>query len=210
MSKLGVGGHGVADVKRGDCVAVVARTRRVRAGGVAAHDDPVVAFRDLAVDLHDGRPRGPWSGKLVAVCDPPPPTKRGGPVRTANERPGGGNLLAHEALARGAVNGLKACGLPKRIVHVEDRVACVEASDGALRTLAASLRAPVAISHEAALAHAGLGMGASAELVWKPCEATMSMFDPLWLVTHGDNSFFVDERGKLWSALAAKFARLTS
>lgn len=87
------------------------------------------------------------------------------------------------------------------IVHVDDRVACVEASDGALMTSAASLRAPVAISQEAALAHAGLGMGASAELVWKPCAATMSMFDPLWLVTHGDDSVFVDQRGKRWLGL---------
>ena len=53
------------------------------------------------------------------------------------------------------------------------------------------------------LAHA-CGDIASAELVWKASAATLSMFDPLWLVTHEDVVVFVDQRGKMWPALPPK------
>ena len=63
------------------------------------------------------------------------------------------------------------------------RVACIEAASGALLTSAVASRAPVAVSREAALAIAGRGDIASAELVWEASAATLSMFDPLWSVT---------------------------
>jgi hypothetical protein len=61
-----------------------------------------------------GVPGGHWNGKFVAVCDPEPPAKRGGPQRAPTQRRGSGNLLKHEALVAGAVDGLKAYGLAKR------------------------------------------------------------------------------------------------
>jgi hypothetical protein len=89
------------------------------------------------------------------------------------------------------------------LAFVEGQVACIDASSSALMTSAASAHAPVAVAREKALAQAGLGLGASAELVWEPCAATMSMFDPLWLVTRGPESIFVDQRGKRWPTLPA-------
>jgi hypothetical protein len=61
-----------------------------------------------------GVPGGHWGGKFVAVCDPEPPAERGGSVSITQERQKGGNLLSQEALARGAVDGLKAFELLKR------------------------------------------------------------------------------------------------
>ena len=90
------------------------------------------------------------------------------------------------------------------LVHVAGRVACIEAASGALLTSAIASRAPVAVSREAAVAIAGRGDIASAELVWEANAATLSMFDPLWLVTHEDIVVFVDQRGKVWPALPAK------
>jgi len=85
------------------------------------------------------------------------------------------------------------------IVHVDGRVACVEATTGALMSSGESAQAPVRVTREAA--QATLGAGAFAELVWKPCAASMSMFDPLWLVTRGHDSLFFDQRGKRWPTL---------
>lgn len=112
------------------------------------------------------------------------------------------DLPASEAGAAWRVRRISASGA-YFLVHVDARVACVDESSGAMMTSAASTRTPVGISREAALAHAALGTDASAELVWKPCAATMSMFDPLWLVTHGLDSIFVDQRGKRWPTLPA-------
>ena len=85
------------------------------------------------------------------------------------------------------------------LVHVDEQLACVEAATGVLMTSAGSVRPPVSVSRETA--QAALGAGAFAELVWKPCAASMSMFDPLWLVTQGDDSVFFDQRGKRWPTL---------
>jgi hypothetical protein len=87
------------------------------------------------------------------------------------------------------------------LVHVEEQLVCLEAASGALMTSGRSRRTPVSVSREAALTRAALGADASIELVWKPCAASMSMFDPLWLVTRGHDSVFVDQRGKRWSTL---------
>lgn len=90
------------------------------------------------------------------------------------------------------------------LVHVAGQVACIEAASGALLTSAIASRAPVAVAREAAVAIAGRGDIASAELVWEASAATLSMFDPLWLVTHEDVVVFVDQRGKVWPALPPK------
>ena len=90
------------------------------------------------------------------------------------------------------------------LVQVGGRIACIEATSGALLTSAIASRAPVAVSREAAVAIAGGGDVASAELVWKASAATLSMFDPLWSVTLEDVVVFVDQRGRLWPALPSK------
>ena len=88
------------------------------------------------------------------------------------------------------------------LVHADARVACLDAVSGAMLASADSMREPVAVSRERAVSLAALGDVASAELVWKPCAASLSMFDPLWSVTHDGRSMFVDQRGKRWPALA--------
>ena len=88
------------------------------------------------------------------------------------------------------------------LVHVDARVACVDADSGAMLASADSMREPVAVTRERAVVLAALGDAASAELVWKPCAASLSMFDPLWAITHDGRSLFVDQRGKLWPALS--------
>lgn len=90
------------------------------------------------------------------------------------------------------------------LVQVADRIACIEASSGALLNSAIASRAPVAVSREVAVAIAGGHDVASAELVWKACAGTLSMFDPLWSVALDDAVVFVDQRGKLWPALPSK------
>ena len=53
------------------------------------------------------------------------------------------------------------------LVHVAGRVACIDAASGALLASAVAARAPVPVAREAALAIAGGGDAASAELVWE-------------------------------------------
>jgi hypothetical protein len=90
------------------------------------------------------------------------------------------------------------------LVHVAGRVACIDAASEALLVSAVAARTPVPVAREAALAIAGGGDAASAELVWEPCAATLSMFDPLWSVTLEDAVVFVDQRGKVWPVLPPK------
>jgi len=90
------------------------------------------------------------------------------------------------------------------LVHVADRIACIDPGSGALLASATTMRAPVAVSREAAVARVGRGDLASAELVWKAGAATLSMFDPVWLVTRDDVVVFVDQRGKVWPWLPPK------
>lgn len=87
------------------------------------------------------------------------------------------------------------------IVHIDGRVAALEVTNGALLASATASRAPVTMPAETALALAALGAPATAELVWRPCAASVSMFDPLWFVTHGHDSVFVDQRGQRWPTL---------
>jgi hypothetical protein len=88
------------------------------------------------------------------------------------------------------------------LVQVDARLACLDAATGALMASAAGAAPTVPLSADAALQVAALG-GGSAELVWKPCAATMSMFDPLWRVTFEGQERFVDQRGRVWPALKA-------
>lgn len=90
------------------------------------------------------------------------------------------------------------------LVHVAGRVACLDAASGELLASASSARAPIAVTRETALSLAEGGGPASAELVWKPCAATLSMFDPLWSVVRDGSAVFVDQRGKTWSSLQPK------
>jgi hypothetical protein len=47
---------------------------------------------------------------------------------------------------------------------------------------------------------------ASAELVWQPCQASRSPLYPLWRVTDGERSVFVDQQEKCWDRLAFRSA----
>ena len=62
----------------------------------------------------------------------------------------------------------------------------------------------MAVSREAAVAIAWRGDIASAELVWEASAASLSMFDPVWLVTSDDVVVFVDQRCKVSPALPPK------
>ena len=90
------------------------------------------------------------------------------------------------------------------LVHVAGRVACIDVAGVTLLASATATNAPVTVSAEAARALAGLGDKASAELVWKPCAATLSMFDPLWSVALDGREVFVDQRSKVWRTLPPK------
>lgn len=90
------------------------------------------------------------------------------------------------------------------LVHVADHVACLDSATGALLTSAVAARTPVAVTHEVALKCAALGGTPTVELVWAPCAATMSMFDPLWSVTLDRQRVFLDQRARVWHTLPAK------
>jgi hypothetical protein len=87
------------------------------------------------------------------------------------------------------------------IVHAAGHVVCMDAASGALLASTAAAHTPVHLTRDAALTAAALGSKASAELVWKPCAATLSIFDPLWFVASGHDSVFIDQRGKRWPIL---------
>lgn len=86
--------------------------------------------------------------------------------------------------------------------HADGALRCTDAATGALLASASSARAPVALTADMAVTQAALG-GGSAELVWQPCAATLSMFDPLWRVHHDGREAFVDQRGRRWPTLPA-------
>lgn len=90
------------------------------------------------------------------------------------------------------------------LVHVAGHVACLDDATGELLASATTTRSPVAIPREMALERAALGGAPTVELVWEPCAATMSMFDPLWSIEFGSQRVFVDQRAKVWLALLTK------
>jgi hypothetical protein len=89
-------------------------------------------------------------------------------------------------------------------VHVSGRVACIDEASGALLSSAVAALAPLEVEREAALAIAGAGDTAPAELVWEATAATLSMFYPLWSVKLQDATVFVDQCGKVWPILPPK------
>lgn len=93
---------------------------------------------------------------------------------------------------------------PYALVHLADKVACIDVTGATLLASATAAKAPVTVTADSARALAGLGDAASAELVWKPCAATLSMFDPLWSVMLNGREVFVDQRGKVWRTLPPK------
>jgi hypothetical protein len=90
------------------------------------------------------------------------------------------------------------------LVHLAGYVACLDCATGDLLTSAMAARTPVAVTREVAVERAALDDAPTAELVWKPCAATMSMFDPLWAVTLDSRRVFVDQRAKVWQTLPPK------
>ena len=91
------------------------------------------------------------------------------------------------------------------IVHTGGHVAALEAATGTLLASAETPRSPLTLNRQAALAHAGSGPTASAELVWTSATAvTQSMFDPLWEVTENGHTRHVDQRGRVFDSLPAK------
>ena len=46
-------------------------------------------------------------------------------------------------------------------------------------------------------------LNASAELVWQPCQASLSPLYPLWRVSGATRSVFVDQQERCWVRLSA-------
>jgi hypothetical protein len=90
------------------------------------------------------------------------------------------------------------------LVRAEGRIAALDAATGDLMASAETARSPVCLSRDDALARAGLGGEPDAELAWGPSAATLSMFDPLWAVSAGGRSVYVDQRGRVWPELPVK------
>ena len=91
------------------------------------------------------------------------------------------------------------------IVHTGGYVVALDEATGALLASAETPRSPVTLSHATALARAGSGAAATAELVWTPATAaTQSMFDPLWAVTEAGHTRYIDQRGRLFEILPGK------
>ena len=116
-------------------------------------------------------------------------------------------LLGLPATDEGTAFGVRRLDRPGStyfIVHVLGRVACLDRESGAPMASAETARPLAMLSREAALERAGAGPRATAELVWKPCKASLSMFDPIWEVSEAGRVVYVDQRGKLWEELPAK------
>jgi hypothetical protein len=43
--------------------------------------------------------------------------------------------------------------------------------------------------------------GAQAELVWKPCRASLSPLYPFWQVSSGTETVYIDQQGAVWTTL---------
>jgi hypothetical protein len=90
------------------------------------------------------------------------------------------------------------------LVCVPGHVAVMDDASGELLASARSARAPLLLTKDEALRRAGLGTDADAELVWKPCAASQSMFDPIWAVSSSGRTRYVDQRGEVWNDLQPK------
>jgi hypothetical protein len=88
----------------------------------------------------------------------------------------------------------------------EDAAVAVAAVDARSGEVQSSARLPGAaplpvVDAARALELAGVGDGAQAELVWRPCRASRSPLYPLWEVRSGADPVYVDQQGKLWPQL---------
>ena len=90
------------------------------------------------------------------------------------------------------------------LVHIAGHTVCLDAATGTLLASAETPRLPVRMTREAALKRTRFGAMATAELVWVPSAVTQSMFDPLWAVTEGEHTLYVDQRGSVWDSLPMK------
>jgi len=90
------------------------------------------------------------------------------------------------------------------LVCVPGHVAVIDDESGELLTSARSTNPPGLLTQEEARRQAGLGTDADAELVWKPCAASQSMFDPIWAVSSSGRTKYVDQRGRVWNDLQPK------
>ncbi len=90
------------------------------------------------------------------------------------------------------------------LVYVPGFAALIDEQTGELLASAHVERSPLTLKQDEALRRAGLGTGTCAELVWKPCSASLSMFDPIWAVTSYGRTRYVDQRGRVLDELQPK------
>lgn len=90
------------------------------------------------------------------------------------------------------------------LVLIADHAVCLDAATGALMASAQTPHPPLILPRQAAIERAGFRPKATAELVWAPSAASQSMFDPLWAVTEGEQTRYVDQREGLWNTLPVK------
>jgi hypothetical protein len=64
----------------------------------------------------------------------------------------------------------------------------------------AGIRPHLSVDRAAAVAIANIP-GGSVRLVWRPCQASMSLLYPLWEVAGSQRTVFVDQQGKCWNQL---------
>ena len=102
------------------------------------------------------------------------------------------------------VRRLDKTGTAYFLVFTENHVACLDAVSGELLATARTSRSPVTVTDRAAIERTAMGADATAELVWAPGMLSQSMFDPLWAITAGGQTLYVDQRGGLWNELRAK------
>src|SRR5690349_7857062 len=69
------------------------------------------------------------------------------------------------------------------LILVPGHVAAMDEQTGDLLASAQVTTPPLILTQDEALRLARAGPDARAELVWKPCSASLSMFDPIWAVT---------------------------
>lgn len=82
-------------------------------------------------------------------------------------------------------------------------VAAIGAIQGELRSAArlGGGGAPIALSADQALARAGATQDAKADLVWRPCRASLSPLYPLWRVRMAAGTRYVDQQGAVLQSL---------
>ena len=87
--------------------------------------------------------------------------------------------------------------------NVEIAIAAVNALTGTIQNSAtlAEGGSPLSIDSEQATMIAGFVDYAEANLVWKPCRASLSPLYPLWEIRTVSETVYVDQQGIVWPAL---------